>query len=131
LLPARCKRRFQVVLAIQSDPVPLRIHTGGTAYVGETRVMLELVIQAYLNGASAEEIAESYDTLDLGDVYAVLGYYLHHRDEVHKYMKEQERRGEETRVRIEAWQESMGFDRAGLRQRLLARLEEKRQSEQP
>ncbi len=72
-----------MVLAIKSDPVPLRMHPSGTIYIGDTRVMLELVVLAYLNGFTAEEIADDYDTLDLGDIHTVLGYYLHHKDEVH------------------------------------------------
>ncbi len=114
-----------MVLAIRSDPVPLRIDTSGTVYVGDTRVMLELVVGAYLNGADAEDIVGMFDTLDLGDVHTVLGYYLHHKDEIHKYLQESRSRAEEVWARIDAWQESLGFDRANLRERLLARIEQK------
>lgn len=114
-----------MVLALKSDPVPLRIETSGTAYVGDTRVMLELLIIAYRDGASAEDIVEMFDTLDLGDVHAVLGYYLHHKDEIDEYMVERRRYADEMRAKIEAWQKSRGFDHAGLRERLLARISKK------
>ncbi len=105
---------------ITTDPVPLRVDAKGTIRVGNTRVMLDLVIASFLDGASAEEIAETFDTLDLGDVYLVLGYYLHHKDEVHTYLQERERQADEIRTKIEAQQ-----NHTGLRERLLARLSAK------
>ncbi|HYP41963.1 MAG TPA: DUF433 domain-containing protein [Chloroflexia bacterium] len=110
-----------MVLTIASDPVPLRAEDNGAVYVANTRVTLGLVILAYLNGSSAEEIAGDFDTLDLGDVYAVLGYYLHHKDEVNSYLEERRRYADEVRAKIEARQGSQD----GLRERLLARLTDK------
>lgn len=112
-----------MVTAIKSEPVPLRIDPSGTIYVGNTRVMLELVIAAYRDGANAEDMVEMFDTLDLGDVHTILGYYLHHKDEVHAYVQERERYADEMWTKIEAWQRSIGLDRAEFRDRLLARME--------
>jgi hypothetical protein len=54
--------------------------------------------------------------LELGDVYAVIGYYLHNRADVEQYL---ERRLEEaSRVRRE---NEARFDPKGIRERLLAR----------
>jgi uncharacterized protein (DUF433 family) len=117
--------RTNMVTAIKSDPLPLRLDPSGTIYVGNTRVMLELVVAAYLDGASPEDIVGMWDTLDLGDVHSVLGYYLHHKDEIDKYVQQQREHAEEVRQKIEAWQKSNGFDQAGLRERLLARLANK------
>ena len=114
-----------MAVAIESAPVPLRLDPSGTIYVGKTRVMLELVVAAYLDGAYAEDIVGMYDTLDLGDVHLVLGYYLHHKDEIDQYVQERRQRADEVRQKIEAWQKSKGFDQAGLRERLLARLANK------
>ncbi len=99
----------------------MRVDSKGTIRVGNTRVTLDLVIAAYLDGESAEGIAEMFDTLDLGDVYSVLGYYLHHRDEVDEYLRKRQQYEEEVWARIEARQGSQ----AGLRDRLLARLKNK------
>lgn len=114
-----------MALAITSEPLPLQVEPDGTIRVGNSRVVLDLVIQCFLEGWTAEEIATQYDTLDLGDVYSVLGYYLRHRDEIDQFMQERRRQADELRAKIEAWQESRGFDRAGLRARLLARLADK------
>ena len=49
--------------------------------VGDSRVLLELVIQEFQDGATPEMIVQQYDTLALPDVYAVIGCYLRHREE--------------------------------------------------
>lgn len=110
-----------MVLAIKSDPVPLRIDSEGAIRVGSTRITLELVVQSYYEGLTAEEIAARFDTLDVGDVYSVLGYYLHHKDEVHEYLRDREQYTAEVWAKIEARQGSQ----AGLRENLLARLQNK------
>jgi uncharacterized protein (DUF433 family) len=66
--------------------VPLRTDNQGKIRVGGTRVLLELVIHAFQQGESAEGIIDSYSTLKLADVYAVIAYYLTHRAEVDAYM---------------------------------------------
>ena len=101
-----------------NDPLPLRLDAKGATRVGNTRVTLELVISAFLDGASAEDIVSMFDTLDLGDVYLVLGHYLHHKDEVYEYLREREEYAKEVWAKIEARQGSQ----AGLREQLLARL---------
>ena len=52
--------------------------------------MLDLVIHAFNVGRTPEEIVQSYDTLNLEDVYAVLAYYLAYRGDVDAYIQEQE-----------------------------------------
>jgi uncharacterized protein (DUF433 family) len=70
-------------LLFQPDPVPLRIDETGACRVSQTRVLLELVLQAFRDGATPETIVRDYyDTLEPADVYAVIAYYLRHREEV-------------------------------------------------
>jgi len=69
-------------LVIEAPPVPLRIDEPGVLRVGKTRVPLDTVVCEFNHGASAEEIVMSYPTLELGDVYAVVNYYLHNRTDV-------------------------------------------------
>jgi hypothetical protein len=52
--------------------VPLREEPPGVFRVGESRVLLELVLRAFQAGATPEAIVQSYDTLNLADVYAVI-----------------------------------------------------------
>ena len=55
--------------------------------VAATRITLDLVVARFEEGACPEEIVHSYDTLHLEDVYAVIAYYLRHKDEVLAYLR--------------------------------------------
>ncbi len=50
--------------------IPLREDPPGVLRVGESRVLLELVIHAHQQGKAPQEIVQMYDALDFGDVYA-------------------------------------------------------------
>ncbi len=67
--------------------VPLYVDQHGKIRVIGTRVLLELVIQAFRSGDTPEAIVDNYPTLNLADVYAVLTWYLHHMDEADTYVK--------------------------------------------
>jgi uncharacterized protein (DUF433 family) len=105
-----------MLLEIAPEPVPLTTDRDGVVRVGSTRVPLDTVVAAFHTGATAEEIAEQYPTLDLVDIYAVIAYYLRHRGEVEEYLRVRERDAVEVRAENEA-----RFDPVGIRERLLAR----------
>lgn len=105
-----------MALEIEDTPVPLNSGVDGVVRVGGTRVTLDIVIAAFGRGATAEEIVQKYPSLNLADVYAVLGYYLHHRPQVDAYLRRREEQASEIRRQIEA-----DFDPTGIRERLLAR----------
>jgi len=104
-------------LPLEADPSPLRAGHDGTIRIGQTRVPLETVVHAFNEGATAEEVAYRYPTLELADISATITYYLRHRIEVDEYIQGQETRTQELHRKIEAQQP----DRRGLRERLLAR----------
>lgn len=101
-------------LTIEPVPVPLRQDADGTLRVGDSRVLLELIIHAFQDGATPETIVQSYDTLKLPDVYAVLAYYLTHQDEVHAYLARRDAEADALRREIEA-----AFPRTGARSVML------------
>jgi uncharacterized protein (DUF433 family) len=68
--------------------VPLWTDELGKLRIGNTRVLLELVIYAFNQGETAEAIVDSYPTLALADVYSVLAYYLTHHAEVDEYVRQ-------------------------------------------
>lgn len=105
-----------MALSIVEIPVPLRMDADGVARVGGTRVTLDTVVGAYLDGASAEDIVEGFPTLELADVYAVLSYYVRRRADVDAYLREQERDAAAIRARIET-----RSPQGDVRARLLAR----------
>jgi hypothetical protein len=52
--------------------------------------LLDRVIHAFNVGRTPEEIIQSYDTLQLDQVNAVVAYYLAHRVDVDAYIQQQE-----------------------------------------
>ncbi|MBX3438272.1 MAG: DUF433 domain-containing protein [Planctomycetaceae bacterium] len=104
-------------LLVEPVPVPLFDDGHGGLRVANSRVLLERVIHAFDAGATPEGIVQSYDTLRLPDVYAVLSWYLQHRTEVGEYLREREAAAEAFRRQIEGGQSGL----ADLRSRLLAR----------
>ena len=103
-------------ITIVADAVPLRVDSTGVVRVGATRVPIDAVVFSFSLGATPEEIVQQYTSLDLGDVYAVIAYYLRHKTEVDAYLAERERQAERIRHEIEKQ-----FDPSGIRARLLAR----------
>lgn len=103
--------------AAAQEPIPLSTDADGAIRVAGTRVTLDTVVATFMTGASPEEIAQDYPVLQLADIYAVLTYYLRHREEVDTYLRERRARGEALRREIEA-----RSPQSGLRELLLARL---------
>jgi len=100
-------------LAIQSEPIPMQADSDGTVRIGGTRVTLDTVISAHVNGATPQDIARQYPTIQLADIYTVLAYYLRHTSEVETYLHERQQKAEQIR-------REMGnrFDPADVRDRL-------------
>ena len=59
-------------LVLKSQKPPLREDETGAIRVGNSRVLLEIVIRAFQDGASAESIVDSYPTLTLSDAYGAM-----------------------------------------------------------
>src|SRR5207244_5335483 len=89
-------------LPLQAEPLPLRVDEGGAVRVGKSRISLDLIVEQYENGMTPEDMVRAYDTLVLADVYAVIAYYLRHRDEVRTYLKRREEEAGSLRAKIEA-----------------------------
>jgi uncharacterized protein (DUF433 family) len=98
------------------DAIPLSKDANGVYRIGGTRVTLDLVVRAFNRGATPEEIAQSFPSLRLADIYQVIGYYLKHGSELAEYL---ERRAREEKELLEAHREE--WSPRGLREHLLAR----------
>ncbi len=103
-------------LLVTTETVPLQMDADGVVRVGNTRVTLDTVVMAFMEGATAEEIVQQYPSLSLTDVYYTIGYYLRRQAEVETYLNRRRRQAERVRQRNES-----RFDPAGIRKRLLAR----------
>jgi uncharacterized protein (DUF433 family) len=110
--------------------VPLREEPAGVLRVGQSRVLLELVLRAFQAGATPEAIVQSYDTLSLADVYAVVSRYLAAPEPFEEYLRLRDEAGAETRRKIEAVQGSQDNLRATLLARARAKESERAQTAQ-
>ncbi len=100
-----------------SVSVPLREDPQGVFRIGKSRVLLELVIRDFQRGQTPEAIVQSYDTLNLADVYAVVSYYLANPQPIDEYLRQRDKAAEEIRCKIEVSQPP----RENLREVLMAR----------
>lgn len=110
-------------LAIALEPIPIETDSDGVVRMAKTRVTLDTVVAAFLEGCIPEEIGEQYPSLQLSDIYWVISYYLRHRDEVDAYLAERQRQAEAIQRETE-----QRFNPIGLRDRLLARQNQARSS---
>ena len=104
-------------LVLQREAPPPRRDAAGALRIGNSRVLLELVIRAFEDGATPETINQQYPTTSLADLYSAIAYYLRHRSEIDAYLADREQQAREVRNRIDDAQ----ADLAEVRHRLLAR----------
>ncbi|MEC4814359.1 MAG: DUF433 domain-containing protein [Scytonema sp. PMC 1069.18] len=103
-------------LVLATDPIPLVTDKYGVVRVRKTRITLDTVVTAFLEGVTAEEIVVQYPSLQLADVYSVIGYYLRHKAEIDAYLLERQQHAAFVRQEAER-----RFNPVGIRDRLLAR----------
>lgn len=74
----------------------------GGYWVNDSRISLDSVVFAFLDGLSPEAIArECFPTLSLEQVYGAITYYWAHRAEIHAYLKEADAEFDALRQRIQ------------------------------
>jgi uncharacterized protein (DUF433 family) len=99
-----------------SQNVPLIPWEDGTVRITGTRITLDVIINQFKLGATAEQIYDSFPAASLRDIYGAIYYYLEHTDAVEAYLREQQQAAAETRL----WVENQPGNRVR-RERLLAR----------
>lgn len=105
------------------EQIPIRRDKHGRLRVGNTRVLLDLIVYAFWRGATPETIVDSYPSLSLSDVYLALGYYLLHQEDIDAYLRREEADAEAARREHETT-----HPRPLTREVLMARLEAKRKA---
>lgn len=84
-------------LLIAAEKIPLAVDSDGVIRVAQTRVTFDTLVYAFLDGATAEEIVQQYPSLDLADVYAVIGYFLRHRTDIEAYLQKRQEQADAVR----------------------------------
>lgn len=103
-------------LVLEAEPIPLNADADGVYRIAGTRVTLDTLVAAYQEGATPEEMVDQYPAIRLDHVYAVIGYYLRHREAVNAYLGNRAQLAAEIRsVTEKTWPPQ------GVHQRLMAR----------
>jgi hypothetical protein len=97
--------------------VPVWMDEHADIYAGRSRVPLDTIIDEFKAGASPEQIASGYDTLQLAEIEAVISYYLRYRDVVDAYLARREAEADELRKKIEAAQPPNAALKAQIKER--------------
>ena len=69
----------------------VRVDEYGAMQIGNSRVMLDSIEAGFEQGHSPETLQQQYPALSLEEVYGAITYYLAHTDEVHTYLKRQDK----------------------------------------
>ncbi len=107
-----------MALDVHAEAPPLHEDTAGVLRVGSTRVSLDSVVAAFHRRGTPEQIVEEYPSLELADVYDVIAYYLRHRTDVDRYLREQQQAASDMMDRLRS-----EFPQPNLRQKLTKRIE--------
>lgn len=91
-----------MVRPLPSATLAVRLDEYGALRVGESRVLLDLVVHAFENGASCETIIDKYSSLSLAEAYGAVAFYLQNRDYVLAYLAEREMEADRIQREIEA-----------------------------
>jgi uncharacterized protein (DUF433 family) len=89
-------------LEIKAELPPLQPGADGAIRVGNTRITLDVVVDAFEQGLALEEIVNEFDSLERSDVYSAIAFYLRHKPEVQSYLEGRRQAEEQLRKKIEA-----------------------------
>jgi uncharacterized protein (DUF433 family) len=95
----------------------------GVYQVAGTRVSLDSIVYAFLDGHTAESIQQSFPVLTLEQVYGAITYYLAHQEAIEAYLREQE-------AAFETLKETLRRNNPQMAQRIAA-IKQQRQTARP
>ena len=111
----------------KTQKVPLTLREDGTIRVKDTRLLIDMIINAHKRGECPEEIFESFPSNEytVADIYSIIAYYLTHKDKIEKYLAKREKEAEEIRKEIESMP---GYQERSedLRQKILERWKDRK-----
>jgi uncharacterized protein (DUF433 family) len=73
----------------------------GSLRLAGSRIPLDTIIREFLQGATAEQIKDSFPSLPLSSIYGAIAFYLEHPQVIEEYLREREKEATSVRMRIE------------------------------
>ncbi len=99
-------------IVLEREAPPFQEDATGAIRIGKTRVLLEIVIRAFLDGVSPETIVQQYSTLSLSDTYSAIAYYLRHQKDIETYLQQREQIASKVQQRFQELQPDMSLMRS-------------------
>ena len=99
-----------------SQTTPLFEDKDGTIRIIGSRIPLDTIVYEFNQGATAEQIQDSFPSLSLRSIYGAIAFYLEHQVVIEAYLRSREQEATELRRMIESRPEIAAF-RARLRHR--------------
>jgi uncharacterized protein (DUF433 family) len=62
----------------------------GGYWIGDTRISLDSIVEAFKSGAAPESIKRSFPLLSLEEIYGAITFYLSHEQEIDSYLSQGE-----------------------------------------
>jgi uncharacterized protein (DUF433 family) len=99
---------------------PLVEEQDGTLRLLDSRIPLDTIVYEFNQGATAEQIQDSFPSLSLRSIYGAIAFYLEHQEAVDTYLRHREQEAIALRYRLErrpeiaAWRARLRHCRAQL-----------------
>ncbi|MDQ3219474.1 MAG: DUF433 domain-containing protein [Acidobacteriota bacterium] len=87
-----------------TQKVPLTFWEDGSIRLRGTRLLLDMIVGAHQRGDCPEEIFEAFPSNEytVADIYAVLAYYLSHKEKIDNHLAKREAKAEAIWGKIES-----------------------------
>lgn len=92
-----------------TQTTPLYADRDGVLRLAGSRVLLDLIVYEFNQGATAEQIQDSYPSVSLRSIYGAIAFYLEHQEAVDEYLRQRTAEAEELRRQIESRPETAAF----------------------
>jgi uncharacterized protein (DUF433 family) len=106
-------RRCDIFSLMSTIPLtqttPLFEDRDGTIRLTGSRIPLDTVVYEFNQGATAEQIQDSFPSLSLRSIYGAISFYLEHQAAVDDYLRRREQEAAELRRKIESRPEIAAF----------------------
>jgi uncharacterized protein (DUF433 family) len=90
------------ILQIRAELPPLQPGPDGAIRVGNSRITLDVIVEAFEQGLPLDEIASEYDVLERADVYSAIAFYLRHKSEVQAYLNQRRQFADDLEQHLQA-----------------------------
>ena len=81
----------------------------GTVRLTGSRIPLDTVVYEFNQGATAEQIQDSFASLSLRSIYGAIAFYLEHQEAVDEYLRRRAQEAAELQHKIESRPEIAAF----------------------